>query len=178
MNSPEHHTNSCHTSGSRGIWISRLKYSMSEAFLKKFLRLDRRERQMGDERGCGRRKGTTAGLWLPAELLVEAVPVALQGVGRQTWVSRDSCDWSGLHICSHAPRTLHCKSQHSKSQEGVECEGSGWEGGVPIPRTGIRDVAQGDVSVGAPKYPHEAAGTVLPSNPMQGAGRPEHVGLN
>lgn len=27
------------TSGSRGIWMRRLKYSMSEALLKKFLRL-------------------------------------------------------------------------------------------------------------------------------------------
>lgn len=38
--------------------MSRLKYSMSDAFLKKFLRLERRERQMGDERGLGRREGT------------------------------------------------------------------------------------------------------------------------
>lgn len=45
--------------------------------------------------GLGRREGTptaTPEPWLPAELLVEAVPVALQGVSRQTWVRRDSCD--------------------------------------------------------------------------------------
>lgn len=39
----------------------------------------------------------------------------------------------GLHVCSHAPRPLLCKSQWGKSQEGVGCEGSGWEWGVPIP---------------------------------------------
>lgn len=84
----------------------------------------------------------------------------------------------GLHVCSRAPRPLLCKSQQGKSQEGVGCEGSRWEWGIPIPSTGTRDGAQGDVGMGTPKYPHQAAGTVLPSDPMRGAGRPGHVGLN
>lgn len=53
----------------------------------------------------------------------------------------------GLHVCSRAPRPLHCRSQQGKSQEGVGCGGSGWEWGVPIPGTGIRDAAQGEMWV-------------------------------
>lgn len=53
--------------------------------------------------------------------------------------------------------------------------GQDGSGVFPSPGTGIRDVAQGDVGVGTPIYPHEAAGTVLP---MQGAGRPGDVGLS
>lgn len=78
----------------------------------------------------------------------------------------------GLHVCPHAPRPLQCKSQ-----QGVGCEGSGWKWGVPTPSTGIRDAAQGDVGVGTPKYPQEASGMVLSCDPMQGGGRPGHVGL-
>lgn len=81
----------------------------------------------------------------------------------------------GLHMCLRAPRPLLCKSQQGKSQEGVGCEESAWEWGAPIPGTRIKDVAQGDVGLGTPKFPHEAAGTVLPT---QGAGRPGDVGLN
>lgn len=41
------------TSGSRGIWMSRLKYSMSEAFLKKLLRLEggRKEKRLEGDVG-------------------------------------------------------------------------------------------------------------------------------
>lgn len=60
---------------------------------------------------------------------------------------------------------------------GVGWERSGQEWHVPIPSVGTRDVTQGEVGVRTPKYPHKAPGTMLPSNPVQGAGRPRHISL-
>lgn len=65
--------------------MSRLKYSMSDAFLKKFLRLERGKRKTACRGGggVGRREGTPVPHLcpgLPAKLLVETVSVALQRV--------------------------------------------------------------------------------------------------
>lgn len=74
------------TSGSLGIWMSLLKYSMSEARRKKFLRL-----QWNRETG---HRGAISPLsnhalfphlrLVPVKLFVEPVPVALQGVRWET----------------------------------------------------------------------------------------------
>lgn len=73
------------TSGSRGIWMSRLKYSMSEAFLKKLLRLEGGRKEKRLEGDVGRLDSSAlCQPRVPAKLLVEAVAVALQGVSWQT----------------------------------------------------------------------------------------------
>ena len=61
---------------------------------------------------------------------------------------------------------------------GLGWEWSGQEQGVPIPSVGTGDVVQGEAGMGTPKYSRKAPGAALPSNPMQGASGPRHVGLN
>lgn len=166
--------------------MSRLKYSMSDAFLKKFLRLERGERK-NVRRGGG--EGDLAGGRGPHH------PTLAPGYLRNcSWKrSRWPCSVSagrpavmggtavtdpGLQIYSHAPGSIQLQKPAGEGQMGAGCEGSGREWGVLIPGIGTRDASQGEVGVGTPKYPCKASGAAPAQQSCAGAGGPRHIGLN
>lgn len=173
-----------HTSGSRGIWMSRLKYSMSDAFLKKFLRLERggkkkhsqgRQRGLAGGRGrhhpprphvtCGTARGN--GLGGPAACRLADLH-RITKCPELEWTHKDhpppvpaslqqQRGQPGL-IWGHKFIHMHLDPSSSKSQ-GVkarrEQDVRGWHGSGMSPPW-CRD--QGKAAVGTTKYPREAPG--------------------
>ena len=156
--------------------MSRLKYSMSDAFLKKFLRLERGERKTA-------RRGGRKGAWQEGRgpHCPTSAPAYLRNcswkrsrcpcsvsAGRPTVMRGTAVTDPGLQIYSHMPGSIWLQKPAVKGQVGAECEGSGQEWGDPISGTGTRDAAQGEAGVGTLKYLCEAPRTALPSNPIRG----------